>query len=530
MTRKKLPIAVLIALAAQGVVSSAAQAETLRWARAGDSLTLDPHSQNEGPTHTLAHQIYEPLLQRDMAGQVIPALATEWAPTDDPTVWRFKLREGVSFHNGAEFNADDVVFSLERAMMPTSAMKELLSSVASVSKVDDFTVDITTNGPNPLMPSNLTNLFIMDSDWAVDNDSAEPQDIANGGDNYAAKNTNGTGAFQLSSRVVDEKTVLSANDAYWGKDEFPLEVTEIIYTPIQSAATRVAALLSGEVDFIQDVPVQDLARVDQTDALKVVKAAQNRTIFFVMNSGDEDLTTDNVEGKNPFADVRVREAMNMAINRDAIQRVVMRDQSAPTGVIMPPFVNGWTESLDAYPENDTEKAKALMADAGYGDGFSVVLNCPNDRYINDEAICQAAVGMFAQIGVNVNLDAKPKAQHFPLIQNRTTDFYMLGWGVPTFDSEYIFNFLVHSTTDELGSWNGTRNSNTDWDEMIVSLASETDLEARDATIEKIWSEVQAETLYLPIHNQILNWGMKDNINFDVQPEDQPHFKFLTFAK
>ncbi len=528
MTRKTLSTAVLIALASQGVMS-AAHAETLRWARAGDSLTLDPHSQNEGPTHTLAHQIYEPLLQRDMAGQVIPALATEWGPTDDPTVWRFKLREGVTFHGGEEFNADDVVFSLERAMMPTSAMKELLSSVESVTKVDDFTIDITTTGPNPLMPNNLTNLFMMDSGWTVDNDSAEPQDIANGGDNFAAKNANGTGAYTLVSRVVDERTVLQANDNYWGKGSFPLEVTEIVYTPIQSAATRVAALLSGEVDFIQDVPVQDLARVDETDSLKVVKAAQNRTIFFGMNSGADDIESDDVDGANPFADVRVREAMNMAINREAIQRVVMRGQSEPTGVIMPPFVNGWTEEFDAYPAADMAAAKALMADAGYGDGFSVVLNCPNDRYINDEAICQAAVGMWAQIGVTVNLDAKPKAQHFPLIQNKTTDFYMLGWGVPTFDSEYIFNFLVHSTTDDRGSWNNTGYSNADVDAMIVSLASETDLDARNATIQSIWETVQAETIYLPIHNQILNWGMKDNISFDVQPEDQPHFKFLTYA-
>lgn len=529
MTSKALSVAILAALAAQGVMTSA-QAETLRWARAGDSLTLDPHAQNEGPTHTLAHQMYEPLLQRDMSGAVIPALATDWAPTEDPTVWRFNLRQGVKFHDGADFTADDVVFSLERAMMPTSAMKELLSSVAGVAKVDDHTVDITTDGPNPLMPNNLTNLFIMDSDWATANDSLEPQDIANGGDNFAAKNTNGTGAFQLKSRVVDEKTELTAFDGYWGKDEFPLEVTEIVFTPIQSAATRVAALLSGEVDFIQDVPVQDLARVDGTDSLKVVKAPQNRTIFFGMNTGDDDLSSDNVDGKNPFSDVRVRQAMNMAINRKAIQRVVMRDQSEPTGVIMPPFVNGWTEALDAYPAVDKDAAMALMGDAGYGDGFSVVLNCPNDRYINDEAICQAVVGMFAQIGITVNLDAKPKAQHFPLIQNKETDFYMLGWGVPTFDSEYIFNFLVHSTTDELGSWNNTRNSNPEWDEMIVSLASETDLDARNATIAKIWEGLQAETLYLPIHNQILNWGMGQKVNFDVQPEDQPHFKFLTFAK
>jgi len=194
---------------------------------------------------------------------------------------------------------------------------------------------------------------------------------------------------------------LSANPNYWGADLYPNEVTEIVYTPIQSAATRVAALLSGEVDFIQDVPVQDLGRVGDTSGLQLATAAQNRVIFFGL---------DTVEG--PTADLRVREAMNIAINREAIKAVVMRDQSDPTGVIMPPFVNGWTEELNAYPAYDLDQAKALMADAGYADGFDITLNCPNDRYINDEAICQAAVGMMGQIGINVSLDARPKAQHF----------------------------------------------------------------------------------------------------------------------
>ena len=169
-----------------------------------------------------------------------------------------------------------------------------------------------------------------------------------------------------------------------------------------------------------------------------------------------------------------------------------------------------------------------MADAGYGDGFEVTLNCPNDRYINDEAICQATVGMLGQIGIKVNLDAKPKAQHFPLIQNKTTEFYMLGWGVPTFDSHYIFNFLVHTSEGDRGPWNNTGYSNADVDQMIVSLESETDLAARDATIGKIWNQVQQDVVYLPVHNQVLNWSMKSDINFDVQPEDQPHFKFLSF--
>ena len=242
----------------------------------------------------------------------------------------------------------------------------------------------------------------------------------------------------------------------------------------------------------------------------------------------DDIAADNVDGKNPLADVRVRRAMNMAINRDAIKQVVMRGQSDPTGVIMPPFVNGWTAALNEFPANDLDAARALMAEAGFADGFDITLNCPNDRYINDEAICQAAVGMMAQIGINVSLDSLPKAQHFPIAQSGDSDFYMLGWGVPTFDSHYIFNFLVHSRTDDRGSWNPTGFSNADVDAMIVSLESETDLAARDETIGKIWQVIQEEQIYLPIHNQVLNWGMSDSINFDVQPEDQPHFQFMTF--
>ncbi|MFT7576488.1 MAG: peptide/nickel transport system substrate-binding protein [Alphaproteobacteria bacterium] len=507
-----------------------AEAETIRWARKADSLTLDPHAQNEGPTHTLTHQIYEPLLHRDMSAKIVPALAQSWAPTKDPTIWEFKLRKGVTFHDGATFTADDVVFSFKRAMKQTSAMKELLASVTDIIKIDDHTVHIKTKGANPLLPNNLTNLFVMDEGWSKKNGAADPQDFENGKNNHAVTNANGTGAYMITSRAPDAKTVLKANPKYWGRGKFPLEVTEIVYTPIKSPATRVAALLSGEVDIIQDVPVQDLRRVASDAKLKVVKAAQNRTIFFGMNVGDADLKSDNVEGKNPLADVRVRQAINIAINRPAIQKVVMRGQSAPTGVIMPPFVNGWTKALDGHPKYDVNKAKALLKEAGYANGFGITLNCPNNRYINDEAICQAAAAMLGRIGIKVTLDAKPKAQHFPLIKKKETDFYLLGWGVPTFDSEYIFNYLVHSTTDKLGSWNGTRFSNADLDKKIEGLASETNLDKRNKVIAEIWAVVQKEVLYAAIHNQVLNWGMTKRINFPVQPEDQPHFKYLKFNK
>lgn len=520
-TTSLLSIAVLLSSTAL------ASAETLRWARAGDSLTLDPHAQNEGPTSALAHQIMEPLVMRDHSGAIVPALATEWAPSEeDPNVWVFTLREGVTFHDGATFDSSDVKFSLERAMTEDSDYKELLASVSEVRAPDANTIEIVTNGPNPIMPNNLTNMFIMDQDWAEANNATKVQDYEGGEDTFAAKNANGTGPYKLVSREPDVKTVLAANETYWGADEFPIEVTEIIYTPIQNAATRVAALLSGEVDFIQDVPVQDLERVASTDGLDVRTAPQNRVIFFGMNSGDADLKNDNVEGANPLADKRVREAMNLAINRDAIKQVVMRGQSAPAGMIAPPFVNGWDADMDSSSSTDLDKAKALMAEAGYGDGFSIQLDCPNDRYINDEAICQASVGMLAQIGITVNLDAKPKAQHFPLLSNLETDFYMLGWGVPTYDSEYIFNFLVHGRDDKYGSWNATRFTNDDLNDKIQSLASNTDLDARDSDIAEIWQVVQDEKLYIPIHHQVLNWGMKSGVVTVVEAEDSPKFKYF----
>lgn len=518
-----------VALSAAILLSSTAlaSAETLRWARSGDALTLDPHSQNEGPTHTIRHQIYEPLIIRDVTGAFEPALATDWAPSEaDPNVWVFNLRQGVTFHDGAAFTAEDVVFSFDRAKQPNSDMKELIGSITEVRAVDDHTVEIVTDGPNPILPSNLTNMFIMDKDWTEANDTVNVQDFEGGELTFATNNTNGTGAYVLQSREPDVKTVMTRNENYWGIDQFPMDVTEIIYTPIQNAATRVAALLSGEIDFLQDMPVQDLERVASAPGLVVKKAPQNRVIFFGMNQGADDIEADNVDGANPLADVRVRQAMSMAINRDAIQQVVMRGQSEPAGMIAPPFVNGWSEAMDGSSVTDLDKAKDLMAEAGYGDGFSIRLDCPNDRYINDEAICQAAVGMLAQIGVTVNLDAKPKAQHFPLITDGKTDFYMLGWGVPTYDSEYIFNFLVHGRESDIGTWNGTGFDSDDLDAKIKSLASNTDLASRDQTIAEIWKVVQDEQLYIPVHHQVLNWSMVEKVQIDVDPEDQPKVKYF----
>ena len=520
----------LAAAAVVAMVAVSADARTLRWARPQEALTLDPHSQNEGPTIALLQQIYEPLVVRNMEGALEPGLATEWAPSpDDGNIWVFSIREGVTFHDGTPFTASDAAFSINRAKSEASNFRELLVSIVEARAVDDTTLHLVTNGPNPILPQNLTSTLIVSQAWAEANNVVAVQNYAAGEENFAARNVNGTGPYTLVSREPDARTVMRANPDYWGNGLFPMEVTEVILTPIQNPATRVAALLSGEVDFIQEVPVQDLQRIGSTPGLMLGTAPQNRTIFFGLNVADTDLASDNVEGRNPFADRRVREAMNIAINREAIKQVVMRGQAQPTGVIMPPFVNGWTPELDAYPPVDVARAKALLAEAGFPDGFSTVLDCPNDRYVNDEAICQATVGMLGQIGVRATLQSRPRAQHFPMLANLETDFYMLGWGVPTYDSEYIFNFLYHTRTDQYGSWNATRYSNPEMDALIVSLASNTDLDARNDDIAKLWAMAKEEVIYLPVHHQVINWGLSTKVDTIVDPGDSPQFKYFRMA-
>jgi peptide/nickel transport system substrate-binding protein len=517
---------IAVALFASTMLVGAASAETLRWARQSDALTLDPHSQNQGVTHTFNHHIYETLLDRDVEGTLQARLATDWYVKEgDETVWVFELREGVTFHGGEEFTAEDVVFSIERAKSDNSNMRQLHADVVSVTAVDDYTVEFQMAGPSPLYPNNVTNTFIMDKGWSEANDLQEVQDFAAGEENFAVRNTNGTGAYILAERDPDVRSVLTVNENWWG--DAPA-VTEIIYTPISDNATRVAALLSGEVDLVQDVPVQDIERLAGTDGIKVETGPENRTIYFGYAMDDEPLISSNITDENPFANPLVREAMELVVDREAIRQVVMRGQSIPTCVNMPPFVNGWTEELSACPAVDIERATELMAEAGYPDGFSVTLDTPNDRYVNDEAIAQAVVGMLGQIGIDVTLASRPVAQHSPLILTNETDFYLLGWGVPTFDSAYIFNDLVHTKGEEYGTYNIGLYSNPEVDEMIESLGTMTDLDARNAVIADIWEQVQEDRVFLTVHVQALAYAMRGDMTLAVHPENQPSMTEVVF--
>jgi len=512
MTLRKYILPGMIALLAQPGLALAEN--TLRWTSQGDALTLDPHSQNEGATHTTNGMMYESLVTRNGALELQPELALSWEPTGD-NIWRMKLREGVKFHGGEDFTAEDVVFSLARAKHEFSDFKEQVKSIVEIKVIDDFTIDVVTDGVNPILPNQLTSFYIMDKGWAEANNVVNPQNFAGKEETFAVRNNNGTGPFKLVSRAPDELTVMERNTDWWGEGQFPGNVDKIEYRPIGNAATRVAALLSNEVDFVLDPPLQDLKRIDAADGLMTNTVAQVRTIFFGMDQGIEELRTSNIKGKNPFADVRVREAMNLSIDRKAIQRVVMEGLSFPAGMITSPGVLGHTEEQDAEIPLDIDKAKSLMADAGYADGFSVQLDCPNNRYNNDEKICQAAVAMLAKIGIDVKLDAIPKAQHFPKIQNRVSDFYMLGWGVPTLDSHYVFSYLLEAE----GSWNAAAYNNESVNSITKAITTETDLDKRTQMINDAWTQVRADMPYIPIHHQVIAWAMSEKVETPMSADD-----------
>ena len=520
----------LAALMATTMFAGPAIARPITWARTGDAMTLDPHSQNEGPTHNLLQQIYEPLILREYTGKLLPTLAVSWKVTADPSVWEFKLRQGVHFHNGDPFDADDVVFSIERSLQPNSDMKAILSSVEAVTKVDDYTVHFKTKGPNPILPDQLTTIYIMDKEWSEANNTVTVEDYKARKDNFAARNANGTGPYVVVSREQDVKTVLKLFGGYWGKGQVPLGIETITYVTIKKDETRVAALLSGEVDFVQDMPVQDIERVQRTPGLRVNLGQENRAIFLGMNVGSGDLKSDDVQAKNPFADKRVRQAINVAIDREGIRRAVMRNQSKPSGIVIGPFVNGYTESLGKAPAVDINKARTLLREAGYANGFSITFYCPNDRYLSDEGICQAIVPMLARIGIKANLLSQSKTKHFPDIQNGEAEFYLMGWGVPTYDSEYAFSFLHHTRTGRYGVWNGTGYSNPGLDKKIEALSSELDIAKRNAAIADIWKTIQDETIYIPLHDQLLAYAMKSDLNVPVSPDNYVHMKFAAPRK
>ncbi len=521
-TRTRLRLATLAAAALLALgATTAAQAATLRWAGANDILTTDPHAQNHQTTHAFLQQVYESLVRYDDKFQIEPALATKWEQIS-PTQVRFTLREGVKFHDGSPFTADDVVFSFTRVMTPPSNMMVAAQSVKEVKKVDDHTVDLILKGPNPILLREITEARIMNKAWAEKHNATKSQDYAGKEENYASRNANGTGPFILESWQPDVKVVLKKNADWWDKPKG--NVDEVVFTPIKSAATRTAALISGQVDFVPDPPPQDLGRMKADSALKLIEGAENRTMFLGLDQYRDELPGAGTPGKNPLKDKRVRQALYQAIDIGAIHRSTMRGLSVNAGTMIAPMVHGWTKQLDERASKyDVEAAKKLLADAGYPNGFAIKLECPNDRYVNDEAICQAVTAMWTRIGVKASLAAAPMAQYISRMLNSETNAYMLGWGVATFDALYSLDSLA-ATKDEkagLGTYNGGRFSDAALDGMIAQIKVEMDSAKRDQLIHDALQRIKDEYYYIPLHHQIRPWAMRKGVETVHRADDRP---------
>ncbi len=493
--------------------AASAPAKTFRWASQGDAATQDPHAQDEGFTRGMNQMVYERLLQPGKDGALVATLATAWKNTS-PTTWVFTLRKGVKWQDGTPFTADDVVFSFERASK--SRQFRAYAIPAGVPKrIDDHTVEFTTPSPNPVALIYASEVPIMSRKWCEKNNVSVAQDFAAKESTYASLNAMGTGPYKLVSWEPGVKSVHAKNPGWWGIKEgrFESNADTVEYRPIQAAATRMAALLSGEIDFVLDPSVQDIPRLKELKNLRVWEGDETRIILIAMDQARDELLFSDVKGKNPFKDKRVRQALYQAIDINSIKTQVMRGFSTPTAIPLPdPKGEGIPAELEKrLPFNSTE-AKKLLADAGYPNGFGFTLHCPNDRYVNDERICLALANMWARVGLNVQVDAMPKAQYFQRTPKKEFSVCMQGWGSNNRDAIFTLRPILHSMQPNGdGDTNYGNFRNEELDDLIDKAGVEMDRARRQALIDKAIEVLQRDVNIIPLHRQVIPWVSREGV-------------------
>ncbi len=522
LTRLLSSAAILAALA----TPLASQAANFRWANDGDVGAMDPYTRQETVQLSFLANIYEPLVRWNRELKLEPALAVSWEQTS-PTVWRFKLRPGVKFQDGTPFTAEDVVFSFGRITSPNSEMKAPLGVLKEMRKVDDLTVDVETKLPDPILLQQLTNFFIMSKAWCEAHNAVSPTWIdATKEENFSNRNAMGTGPFRLTLREPDRRTIVEKNPAWWDKAEFNVDRVELDI--IGSASTRVAGLLSGELDMIYTVPVQDMDRIEKTPGLKLLQTPELRTIYFGLDLARDELLKSDVKGKNPLKDLRVRQAFTMAIDEPLIASRIMRGQAHPSFMMWGPGVNGYNAALDKRPAVDIVKAKQLLADAGYPNGFRLTLDCPNDRYTGDEAICTAVVSMLARIGMKIDLNAQTKGKHFGEINppRYNTSFFMLGWTPATYDAHNVLFSLLGTRNGTRGELNDGGYSNPKIDTLIDQIGIETDQAKRNKLIDESITILQQDVAVIPLHQQVIVWASKNNVSVAQMADNYFPYRYI----
>ena len=519
----------LAATATGALLAASAHAQTLRWASQGDLQTMDPDSRNESLTNSLNGQVYETLTGRDKQLGIAPMLATEWQQTG-PLQWRVKLRANVKFHDGTPFTADDVVFSVKRAQEKSSDIKAYANAMGEPKKLDALNVEFNLKDVNPIFLQHANTIFIMSKVWCEKNKVTSPQDFNAGEQSYAALNANGTGPFTLVSRQPDVKTVYKRNPNWWGK--FEGNVQDVVYTPIKSNSTRVAALISGELDMILDPPVADTPRLQSTAGVKVIDGPENRIIFIGMDQGRDELLYSSVKGKNPFKDQRVRQALYQAVDEESIKAKLMRGQAAPTGAVTPSPLGSYNDpTLEKRLPFDLAAGKKMLTAAGYPEGFEVTLDCPNDRYINDEEICKTLASMWARLGVKVRVNAMPRSVYFAKLGNLDTSMYMLGWGGAVTDAETVLTPIYRTRgTGGIGQFNYGQVNNPKMDQLAAASSKEPDPAKREQLIKAAIKEHNEQVHHIPLHRQFIPWATRGNVEVVHRADNWLEWAWVTVGK
>jgi peptide/nickel transport system substrate-binding protein len=533
----------LAAVLALGLGMTGASAQnTFRMGFQGNLNTLDPYTVNETFTHAMNGSIYEGLTRRGPDLQIIPGLAERWEIVE-PNRWRFHLRRNVKFHGGEDFTADDVIFSAERVQQAASDLKARIPQGTRFVKVDDHTIDVILTGPNPILIADWDTWYIMSKTWAERNNAVQVVATNATTPGFSTLNANGTGPFRVVSHQPGVRTEFVRNPTWWNDANRQHNLDRVIFTPIANDATRVAALLSGEVDWIDPVPVQDQERVNGNATTRVLAGPETRTIYLGFDQRRDTLLPPaeippapagvTRTSQNPFKDVRVRRALYQAIDVNLIAQRVMRGQARPSALMIDPSLFRRHAAEFTRLPLDTAAAEKLLDEAGYprvggpqGNRFTIGLDCPNDRYVNDAAICQAVIAMLARIGVRIAPLIQPRAQYFAkiLAPNYNTNLYLLGWTPGTNDAHNVLLQLHACRDDRGGGGIGVANvggyCNPRVDELTRQLLVENDQVKRDGLIRDAFRiTVNEDVAYIPLHQQALAWGTSRRVEMAQRPDN-----------
>jgi len=503
-------ILILVMLLAAGI----APAKTLRWSAQADPFSMDPHGQADVFSDSVNALAYEYLVTRGKDYSIVPALAVSWA-NPAPNRWILNLRRDVRFHDGTPFTADDVVFSFQRARRTPYRWYAL--QVGEARKIDEHTVELVTPVPNPAQLDMLAVLFVMSRSWCEKHDCSKPRE------GYIGRHAMGTGPFRLVSFEPGIATRHARNPEWWGIREglFEGNVEAIEFRPLASPATRLSALVSGQVDFLLDVPVQDVARLEETPGIRVWRSEEMRVTNLVMDQARPELLYSTVKGSNPFRDRRVRLALYQAIDPVAVRDQVMRGFSRVTAIALPGAAKlGMKDGVELRHPYDPARARALLAEAGYPNGFGFTLHCPNDRWMNDERLCTAVAAMWSRIGLDVRVEAIPKAQFFPRASKREISAGLSAWGGNSEQAIFILKPVMHTPSDDgAGSSNFGSFSHPPLDRLIRLIEVEFDPVERQKLVEQAARMVHDEVLLIPLHRQVVPWASRNNVTVVPTPNN-----------